>query len=72
MQPDDLESAKKEVQYLQRLNHPNVIRIIDKFENDLTIIIVLPLFNSDLHDYLYGRLEPLDEEEAKRVFKMIA
>ena len=43
MEMDDIESAKSEVKFLRRLNHPNIIQIIDVFENDDTFIIILPL-----------------------------
>ena len=43
MDEDDIESARNEAKFLKRLDHPNVIRVIDMFEDTENIIIVLPL-----------------------------
>ena len=72
MDSNDLESARNEAKFLQRLNHPNVIHIIDMFEDDENIIIVLPLFDKSLFDYLRKLGKPVDENEARRIFNLIA
>ena len=72
MTEDDQWSARNETKFLLRLDHPNVIKIVDFFENFTNIIIVLPLMQMTLLDYTKHRNQPCDEEEGLKIFKMIA
>lgn len=42
------------------------------FEDEDHITIVMPLLKSNLKEYIKARKEPLSEEEAKAIFRMIA
>ena len=72
MDDGEKEAARNEANYLRRLNHSNVIKCIDMFEDDKNIIIVLPLMQTTLFEYLKKQSKPLSEDQAKTVFSMIA
>ena len=69
MNASDLEAARNEAKYLNRMNHPNVIRIIDMFEDVENITIVLPLLDTSLFHFLRKLEKPLNENETGRIFK---
>ena len=68
----DIVSARLEAHYLMQLNHNHIIKVIDIFECDSVIVIVLPLMQQNLREYIMNREGPLSEDEAKAIFKMIS
>ena len=48
----DQDEAREEANILNHLSHPNVIRLLDKFETDDQIILVMPLMKMTLLKYL--------------------
>jgi serine/threonine protein kinase len=63
-------SLQSEVEILRRMNHPNIIRVIDVFDSDKAFTMVLELVaGGDLFDYVVGRCPtPFTEAEARALF----
>ena len=55
MFPEELELQRREIALLKLCQHPNVIRLIDYFEDDETIYVVTELMKCDLYEYLNGK-----------------
>lgn len=60
----------REIEYLRKLQHPNVIRLFDAFEEEDAIIMVLELGKRDLFDVLEAE-KAVDESLAKGVFRQL-
>ena len=39
--PEQIEAAHQEAAFLHRLDHPNIIKLLDYFETDTNIVLVL-------------------------------
>ena len=44
----------KEINYLRKLNHPNIIKLIDVVREDIDVYLVFEYFEFDLYGLLYG------------------
>ena len=62
----------KEANNLARLNHPNIISVIDVFEENNTIYYVMPYLSGGSLDYFVKSHGALSEEEAMKYVKQIA
>lgn len=67
----EIEQATNEASLMQRVNHNHVMSIIDVFECEKYIILVLPLMRDSLRGYIETRPNALSEDEARTIFKMI-
>jgi len=69
----DLELQKREIEILKICQFPNIIRLLDIFENETTLFLVLEyLPGGDMFDYLQERGFDIDESQAKEFVKKIA
>ena len=60
----ELEHALNESKILSKLTHPNIIKLIDFFDSELAIILVLPLMDCSLDKYLELQTTKISEKEA--------
>ena len=60
----ELEHALNESKILSKLTHPNIIKLIDFFDLELAIILVLPLMDCSLDKYLELQTTKISEKEA--------
>lgn len=63
-------SLLAEVEILRKMDHPNIIRIYDVFDDPRSFTMVLELVpNGDFFDYIVGRCpQPFTEAEARALF----
>ena len=62
------EMQRREIEVLKMCQHPNIIRMLDLFENSEQYYIVLELMDGgDLFDYLKQRSFSLSEERARQL-----
>lgn len=67
----EIQRVKTEVALCQKLNHPNIIKTHDVFENDGKLYIVMEnCAGGDLHDYI-RKHSKLSESKARRIFKQL-
>ena len=66
-------SVRREIKLLQKMNHPNIVKIFEAFETDDNVYLVMEYVGGgSLHSYLKERTDRrLEEEDAKRIFKQI-
>lgn len=55
MMPEELELQRREIALLKLCQHPNIIQLIDYFEELDTIYVVTELMKCDLFEYLNGK-----------------
>lgn len=68
MKPNEIELQKREIEVLKMCQHPNIVRMIDCFENPDYFFIVLDYFSGgDLFDYLQRRDFDIKEERAREI-----
>jgi len=73
MSTEDLELLKREIEILKICQHPNIIRMLDIFENQEYIYIVMELLKGgDLYSYLDTRNFKVSEERARSMIHSIA
>jgi serine/threonine protein kinase len=73
MKPIELELQKREIEVLKMSQHPNIIRLLDIFENHKYFYIVIELLEGgDLFDYLRERQFKISEERARSLFEQLA
>ena len=61
---EDLERISREINFLKKLNHPNIIKIYDIIENSKNFYIIMELANNgELFKYIVKK-KKLDENEA--------
>lgn len=73
MKLKELELQKREIEVLKICQHPNIIRLLDVFENPEYIYIVLEyLSGGDLFIYLDKRDFRITEDRARQIAHMIA
>ncbi len=58
---------QSEARILSRLDHPNIVRVVDQQLNTAPYFVVTPLYSSDLRSYLQQNL-PLNDESRRKVF----
>jgi serine/threonine protein kinase len=71
MQADfSFKTLQSEVDILRRMNHPNIIRVIDVFDTPKAFTLALELVaGGDLFDYIVGRCpKPFTEDEVRQLF----
>lgn len=65
MSPEDLELQRNEIEILKVCQHPSIIRLLDIFENESDIYLVMEYMKGgDLFDYLQRRDFTISEELA--------
>ena len=65
MSPEDLELQRNEIEILKVCQHPSIIRLLDIFENETNIYLVMEYMKGgDLFDYLQRRDFTISEELA--------
>lgn len=66
MSVQDIELQKREIEILKMCQHPYIIRLLDIFENQDQIYIVMEMLNGgDLFTYLEKRSFEISEKRAK-------
>jgi serine/threonine protein kinase len=66
---NDRESVDLEIQILKQLDHPNIIKLIDIFEDDKYLFLVIELMEGgELNDIISERLK---EEDAKELIRLL-
>ncbi len=62
---------RREIRLLQKMNHPNIVKIYEAFETDDHVYLVMEYVGGgSLHTYIRDKLaKHLEEEDAKRIFK---
>lgn len=63
-------SVRREVVLLQKMNHKYIVKLIEAFETDNHVYLVMEnVSGGSLHSYLKDTInKQLDEEEARRIF----
>ena len=70
---EDLASAKREVEIMKVCQHPNIVRILDTFENVEYIYIVLEILDGgDLFEYLEKRDFRISENRTRTLIHSLA
>ena len=66
-------SVRREVVLLQKMNHPNIVKLIEAFETESHVYLVMEnVSGGSLHSYLKQMInKQLDEEEARRIINQI-
>jgi Ca2+-binding EF-hand superfamily protein len=73
MTPLDLELVKSEIDIMKLLKHPNVVRLLDHFENAEYVYIVMELFQGgDLANFISKNHTKLTEEKFSNIMYQIA
>jgi len=68
-----LDLQRNEIEVLKMCQHPNIVRMVDVFENTDYIFIVLELLQGgDLYDYFRKREFNVSEDRSKEIFRQIA
>jgi serine/threonine protein kinase len=69
----EIELQKREIEVLKLCQHPNIIRLLDVFDNPEYIYIVLEyMAGGDLFNYLEKREFKITEDKARQIAHMIA
>ena len=64
----ELELQKREIEVLKICQHPNLIKLIDTFENNDNFFIILEyLSGGDLFEYLSKREFKITEDRARTI-----
>ena len=70
---EDLGLAKREIEILKLCQHPNIIRLLDTFENPDYIYIVMELLRGgDLYEYISKRQFRLSESRVRNIIHSLA
>ncbi|MDR3736442.1 MAG: protein kinase [Acidobacteriaceae bacterium] len=73
MTPQDVELVKQEIEILKMCQHPNLIKMLDVFENIEHIYIVMEVLEGgDLFSYLEKRRFRLPEQRAAKIIHSLA
>jgi serine/threonine protein kinase len=68
MKPMEIYQQRKEIEVLKMCQHPNIIKLIDIFENaDYYYIVLDYMAGNDLFDYLHKRKFKIPEARAKQI-----
>lgn len=73
LDPNRRKSVKREIKLMEKMKHPNIIRLYEVIDTSKYVIIVMEYVGGDsLHGYLKSKPNRrLDEDDAKRIFKQI-
>lgn len=67
----EINRIRREIKIMSKLNHPNIINVLEVFENKERIILVLDCgTEGELYDYINKRGK-LTEKDARRIFRQI-
>ena len=70
---EEMNLAKQEIEILKICQHPNIIRLLDVFENPSHIYIVVELLRGgDLHEYLFKQSFKITEARARAIIHALA
>ena len=73
MTTQDVELIKSEIEILKLCQHPNIIRLLDYFENSENIFIIMELLQGgDLFSYLEARSFKISEARASSILHSLA
>jgi len=72
MKVSDLELVKREIEVLKLCQHPNIIRLLDVFENHEYLYIVMELLYVDLYVYLQNQDFSISEQRACSIIHSLA
>lgn len=61
----------REVMSMRQIDHPNVLRLVDVFPDDLSLVLVMPMMECDLRSFLNGLTEPPPESIVKSYALML-
>lgn len=64
-----MNAARQEIQLLSKLNHENVISLIDFYEDDYCLYLVMDLMADDVRNVMANCNQSFDEDFAKIIFK---
>lgn len=66
-------SVRREIKLLQKMSHPNIVKIYEAFETDDNVYLVMEYVGGgSLHSYIREQHNRrLEENDAKRIFKQI-
>ena len=68
IKPIEVYQIKREIEVMKMCKHPNIVRLVDLFENADHFFLVLEYMGGgDLFDYLKARQFRLSEERAKEI-----
>ena len=66
---NDNESVDLEIQILKQLDHPNIIKLIDIFEDEKYLFLVIELMEGgELNDIINDRLK---EDDARELIRLL-
>ena len=69
MSENDKESVDLEIQILKQLDHPNIIKLIDIFEDEKYLFLVIELMEGgELNNILGDRFK---EDDAKELIRLL-
>ncbi|CAF1066600.1 unnamed protein product [Brachionus calyciflorus] len=67
----DLARVRREIEFMSRLNHPHIVKILEVYESSEKIILVMEnASGGELYDYLNER-KRVSEVEARGIFRQI-
>ncbi len=70
---EDITLAKREIEILKLCQHPNIIQLLDTFENPDYIYIVMEILRGgDLYEYLHKRGFMIPEARARNIIHALA
>lgn len=73
MSPEEINLTKREIEILKLCQHPNIIRLLDVFENPDYIYIVIELLKGgDLYEYMSKRNFKISEARARSIIHALA
>lgn len=73
LEPNRFKNAQREIQILQKLSHPHIMKLYESIETDEFLYLILELITGcSLHEYLKRRPDRrLEEADACRIFRQL-
>ncbi len=72
MKISDIELVKREIDVLKLCQHPNIIRLLDIFENQDYLYIIMEVLHVDLYVYMEKRAFKISETRACTIIHSLA
>lgn len=71
LDPNRRKSVKREIKLMEKMKHPNIIRLYEVIDTSKYVILVMEYVGGgSLHGYLKSKPNRrLEEDDAKRIFK---
>jgi calcium-dependent protein kinase len=70
LDPDDLESLKNEVKLMQQVDHPNIVKYYETYDDNKYIYLCMELCTGgELFEKVTKRKKPFSEQEAAEVMR---